>query len=151
MFQRMVDYTDPICQTIDVSLASMLTFDTSGIELYVSENNPKTLNSLIRILKAYYKNNPDVDPYKMAYDLMPSQAAPCPNAKQQYINVHFCYAGKFAILTNGLGIVRHTTFLDDAFKTAHPEIPMERNPLPQMKINPSLIPPLKPQSKSATW
>lgn len=55
MFQRMVDYTKPICHTIDSSLASMLTFDTSGIELYVSESNPKTLNSLIRHLKAYYK------------------------------------------------------------------------------------------------
>ena len=56
MFQRMVDYTEPICQLIDASLAQMLTFDTSGIELYVTENNPKTLNSLIKRLKAYYKD-----------------------------------------------------------------------------------------------
>lgn len=40
MFQRMVDFTEPICQAIDSSLAKILTFDTSGIELYVSENNP---------------------------------------------------------------------------------------------------------------
>lgn len=126
MFQQMVDYTEPICQTVDASLASMLTFDTSGIELYVTENNPKTLNSLIRRLKTYYKDNPDVDPYKMAYGLMPSQAASCPDAKQQYINGHFCYADKFAILTNGLGIVRHITFLDDDFKAAHPEVPVEK-------------------------
>ena len=126
MFQQMVDYTEPICQTVDASLASMLTFDTSGIELYVTENNPKTLNSLIRRLKTYYKDNPDVDPYKMAYGLMPSQAASCPDAKQQYINGHFCYADKFAILTNGLGIVRHITFLDDDFKAAHPEMPVEK-------------------------
>ena len=39
MFQRMVDYTEPICQLIDSSLSQMLTFDTSGIELYVTENN----------------------------------------------------------------------------------------------------------------
>ena len=126
MFQRMVDYTEPICRAIDASLASMLTFDTSGIELYVSENNPKTLNSLIRRLKAYYKNNPDVDPYKMAYGLVPSQAASCSDAKQQYINGHFCYADKFAILTNGLGIVRYITFLDDVFKAVHPEMPAEK-------------------------
>ena len=118
IFHRMVDYTDPICQTIDASLASMLTFDTSGIELYFSENNPQTLNSFIHHLKAYYKNNPDFDPYKMAYGLMPSQAASCPDTKQQYINGHFCYADKFAILTNGLGIVRHIAFLDDAFNAA---------------------------------
>jgi len=123
MFQSMVDYTEPICQAIDDTLAQMLTFDTSGIELYVKENNPKTINSLIRKLKTYYKGNPDVDPYKMAYGLMPSQAASAPDAKQQYINGHFCYADKFAILTNGLGIVRHIAFLDDDFKSAHPEMP----------------------------
>lgn len=124
MFQRMVDFTEPICQAIDSSLANILTFDTSGIELYVTENNPKTLNSLIRRLKTFYKDNPDVAPYKMAYALMPSQAASCPDAKQLYINGHFCYADKFAILTNGLGIVRHIVFLDDDFKAAHPEMPV---------------------------
>ena len=126
MFQQMVDFTEPICQIIDSSLADMLTFDTSGIELYVTENNPKTLNALIRKLKAYYKDNPEVDPYCMAYGLMPSQAASCPDARQQYINGHFCYADKFAILTNGLGIVRHITFLDDDFKNAHPEMAVEK-------------------------
>lgn len=62
----------------------------------------------------------------MAYGLMPSQAASCPDAKQQYINGHFCYADKFAILTNGLGIIRHITFLDDDFKAAHPEMTVEK-------------------------
>ena len=126
MFQQMVDFTEPICQLIDSSLAQILTFDTSGIELYVSENNPKKLNALIKKLKAYYKDNPDVDPYKMAYGLMPSQAESCPDAKQQYINGHFCYADKFAILTNGLGIIRHIPFLDDDFKSFHPELIVEK-------------------------
>lgn len=62
IFQQMVDYTEPICQQIDSSLAQILTFDTSGIELYVTENNPKTLNALIRKLKTYYKDNPDIAP-----------------------------------------------------------------------------------------
>ena len=123
----MVDYTEPICQLIDPSLSQMLTFDTSGIELYVTENNPKTLNALIRKLKVFYKDKPGVDPYKMAYGLMPSQAASCPDAKQMYINGHFCYADKFAILTNGLGIVRHIFFLDDShFKASHPELTVEK-------------------------
>ena len=100
----------------------MLTFDISSIELYVTENNPKTLNELIKILKAFYNDKPDVNPYKMAYGLMPSQAATCPDAKHTYINRHFCYADKFAILTNGLGIVLHISFIDDAdFKAAHPD------------------------------
>ena len=47
-FQRMVNYTELICQSIDFSLAEMLTFNTFGIELYVTENNPKTLNALIQ-------------------------------------------------------------------------------------------------------
>ncbi len=126
MFHHMVDFTEPICQLIDSSLAQILTFDTSGIELYVSENNPKKLNALIKKLKAYYKDNPDVDPYKMAYGLMPSLAESCPYAKQQYINGHFCYADKFAILTNGLGIIRHIQFLDDEFKSSHPELLVEK-------------------------
>lgn len=127
MFLNMVDYTEPICQLIDSSLAKILTFDTSGIELYVSENNPKSLNSLIQKLKTFYKDKPDVDPYKMAYGLMPSVAASCPHAKQMYINGHFCYADKFAILTNGLGIVRHISFLNDSqFKSSHPEIIIEK-------------------------
>ena len=58
---------------------------------------------------------------------MPSQAATCPDAKQMYINGHFCYADKFAILTNGLGIVRHISFVDDAdFKAAHPDLVVEK-------------------------
>ena len=126
MFKQMVDYTESICQLIDSSLANMLTFDTSGIELFVSENNPKTLNALIKKLKAFYKDKPDVDPYKMAYGLMPSQAASCSDAKQMYINGHFCYADKFAILTNGLGIVRDIVFLDVDFKSSHPELPVEK-------------------------
>lgn len=126
MFQKMADYTEPICQAIDASLAQMLIFDTSGVELYVSENNPKTRNCLIRKLKTFYKDNPNIDPYKMAYSLIPSKAASCPDAKQMYINGHFCYADKFAILTNGLGIVRHISFLDDAFKSAHPELVVEK-------------------------
>lgn len=126
MFQQMVDFTEPICQLIDSSLANILTFDTSGIELYVSENNPKTLDTLIKRLKAYYKDKPDVDPYKMAYALMPPHASSCPDAKQLYINGHFCYADKFAILTNGLGIIRHIQFLDDQFKASHPEISIDK-------------------------
>lgn len=124
MFQRMVDYTEPICQLIDSSLSQMLTFDTSGIELYVTENNPKTLNALIKKLKVFYKDKPDIDPYKMAYGLMPSQAVSCTDAKQMYI---ICYADKFAILTNALGIVRHISFIDDNdFKASHPELDVEK-------------------------
>ena len=144
MFQRMVDFTEPICQTIDSSLAQILTFDTSGIEPYVNENNPKNLNSLIRKLKAFYKDSPSVDPYQMAYALMSSQSASCSDAKQMYINSHFRYADKFALLTNGLSIVRHNSFL--TMMLSNPPIPnwiSKRNPIPLTRINLSaMLPPL---------
>ena len=45
-----------------------------------------------------------------------------------YINGHFCYADKFAILTNGLGIVRHISFTnDESFKDSHPELAIEKS------------------------
>ena len=122
----MVDYTEPICMAIDETLASTITFDTTGIELYVKENNPKTLNALIKRLKAFYKDKPEVDPYKMAYGLMPSQSESSSDAKQMYINGHFCYADKLGIITNGLGIIRHITFLDDEFKNRHPDLIVDK-------------------------
>lgn len=39
-----------------------------------------------------------------------------------YINGHFCYAYKFGIITNGLGIVRDITFYNKDFLNAHPDI-----------------------------
>lgn len=55
------------------------------------------------------------DPYKAAYGSMPSHAAANPAIQQMYINGHFCYAYKFGILTNGLGIVRDISFYDKDF------------------------------------
>ena len=45
MFDHLVDLTEPICQNLDPALASMTIFDTSGIEAWVTENNPKYANS----------------------------------------------------------------------------------------------------------
>ena len=43
-----------------------------------------------------------------------------------YINGHFCYAYKFGIITNGLGIVRDITFYNKDFLNAHPDIVVEK-------------------------
>ena len=78
VFENLVDITEPICQNIDNNLASMLLFDTSCIEAFVNENNPKYANRILKQLKAYAKaNNFDgsYDPYKAAYASMPSSAA----------------------------------------------------------------------------
>lgn len=114
VFDRLVDLTEPICQAIDPSRASMTIFDSSGIEAWVTENNPKYANRIIRQLKAYAKAmhfDDGYDPYKAAYGSMPSHSAANPDIKQLYIDGHFCYAYKFGIVTNGIGIVRHISFL----------------------------------------
>ena len=125
MFDNLVDVTEPICQDIDEHLASMTIFDTSGIEAFVTENNPKFANRIISRLKTYAKSqgfNSNYDPYKAAYKNMPSHASANPAIKQLYINGHFCYVYKFGMITNGLGIVRDITFYNKDFLDAHPDI-----------------------------
>jgi hypothetical protein len=126
LFHHLIDLTEPLCRKLNQKLADCLLFDTSGIEAYVTENNPKYLNALIRKLKRYYKNNTDVDVYSMAYGSMPSSAGCNEQIKQLYINGHFCYVYKFAIMTNAMEIVRHISFLDEDFKDKHPELEIDK-------------------------
>lgn len=51
MFNKLVDYTKPICQAINSNLSSTLFYDSSGIKTYVSENHPKYINTLIHTLR----------------------------------------------------------------------------------------------------
>jgi len=128
-FDRLVDVTEPICQAIDAAKADMSIFDTSGIEAWVKENNPKYADRIIRQLKAYAKAmnfDESYDPYKAAYGSMPSSAEANSEIKQLYINGHFCYVYKFGIVTNGLGIIRHIAFYNKDFLDAHPEITVEK-------------------------
>jgi hypothetical protein len=50
----------------------------------------------------------------------------CLPIQQMYINGHFCYAYKFGIMTNGLGIVRDITFYNKGFLGEHPNIIIEK-------------------------
>lgn len=128
-FDNLVDLTEPICQAIDSAKADMTIFDSSGIEAWVKENNHKYANRIIKQLKSYAKAmnfDKSYDPYKAAYGSMPSCASTNPEIKQLYINGHFCYVYKFGIVTNGLGIVRHISFYNKAFLSAHPEIIVEK-------------------------
>ena len=129
VFDKLVDLTEPICQAIDSAKADMTIFDSSGIEAFVTENNPKYANRIIKQLKAYAKVNnfsKNYDPYKAAYGSMPTHASANPEIKQLYINGHFCYVFKFGIVTNGLGIVRHISFYNKDFMVSHPEIIVEK-------------------------
>ena len=129
VFEHLVDLTEPICQAIDSAKADMTIFDSSGIEAFVTENNPKYANRIIRQLKAYAKTmgfDKNYDPYKAAYGSMPSHAAANPEIKHLFINGHFCYVFKFGIITNGLGIIRHISFYNKDFFAAHPDIIVEK-------------------------
>lgn len=129
MFDHLVDLTEPILQAIDAEKAAMTIFDSSGIEAFVKENNPKYADQIIRQLKAYAKSrgfDDGYDPYKAAYGKMPSSASSNQEIKQLYINGHFCYVYKFGMITNGLGIVREISFYNKAFLDSHPEIIVEK-------------------------
>lgn len=124
-----MDLTEPICRAIDSEKADMTIFDSSGIEAFVTKNNPKFANRLIKQLQAYAKAmnfDSSYDPYKAAYARMPSHATKNPDVKQLYINSHFCYAYKRGLITNGLGIVRHIAFYDAHFFNAHPDIVLNK-------------------------
>lgn len=129
MFDNLVDITEPICNRIDKEKSLMTIFDTSGIEAYVTENNPKYSNKIVKQLKSYKKNknlSDSYDPYKAAYKSMPTHAESNKEIKQLYINGHFCYVYKFGMVTNGLGIVRDISFYNKDFLKNHPEIHVDK-------------------------
>lgn len=130
MFENLVTLTEPICRKIDEKKSDYLIYDTTGITFPVAENNPKYLNSILKETKKLVKKNPDLNPYGAAYNLMPSASKTNPDARQQYINGHFCYAAKVGILTNGLGVPRHIAFFDDNFRKNHPDIDEEKTQNP---------------------
>lgn len=76
VFNHLVNLTEPICQSIDSAKAAMTIFDFSGIKTWVTENNPKYANRIIKQPKAYAKAmhfGENYDPYKAAYSPMPPQ------------------------------------------------------------------------------
>ena len=144
MFEHLVNLTESICREIDAKKADYFIYDTTGIELPVAENNPKFFNSKLREAKKLAKSNPNFDPYKAVYAFLPEASRTNPDARQQYINGHFCYAAKLGIVTNGLGICRHIAFFDDDFRKRHPEVcsPKTDNPDSDKEIGDSVS--LKP-------
>lgn len=77
-FNNLVDVTEPICQAIDSSKADLTIFDSSSIEAWVTENNSKYANKIIKQFKTYAKaHNFDSNyaPYKAAYGSVPSRAS----------------------------------------------------------------------------
>ena len=58
VFERLVELTEPICREMDAELAGSLIYDTTGIESYVAENNPKFFSAKLRQAKLMTKTNP---------------------------------------------------------------------------------------------
>ena len=48
VFDNLVGVTEPICQAIDSAKADMTIFNSSGIKAFVTENNPKYANRIIK-------------------------------------------------------------------------------------------------------
>lgn len=126
MFEHMVEITEPICRKINEKKAGYLIYDTTGIEAKVAENNPKFFNTKLKEAKKFAKNNDGYNPYTGVYSILPSESKTNPEIRQQYINGHFCYASKAAVVTNGLGIVRHISMFDYQFRKKHPETVTKR-------------------------
>ena len=76
LFDGLVALTEPICREMDVALADMLVFDTTGIESYVVENNPKFAVSKERQMKVYAKANSSFNPNLGKIPLCPSLPKP---------------------------------------------------------------------------
>ena len=121
-FHSMVDLTEPICRAIDAEASKTLIIDTTGIEVYVTENNPKYFSSIQKRVESYLKSrNEQPEPAKViayAAKQMPKTALSNSDASYQYINGHFAYALKGAIICNKLGLVRHLKFCDSFHNTS---------------------------------
>ena len=126
LFDNMVSDILGICEAWDDALSpgdtqkgfgKNLIYDTTGVEPFVKENNPKFIATEIRRQKQYAKfyQNKDYNAYAAAYSNLPKQAQANPSIKLDFVNGHFCYAYKLGLLTNGFGIPVGVTFFDDDF------------------------------------
>lgn len=118
LLDSLVEEINPSLQNLFPELHQYLVCDTTGVEAYVTENNPKFLQSKLRKANKYKKhleNNDtesaetfDVNEY--AYSLMPKKASANKDIKLSYLNGHFGYFQKVMIITNGLGVIQDIQF-----------------------------------------
>ena len=140
-FDRLVDITEPICQEIDSVRASMSIYDSSGIEAFVAENNPKYANRIIKQLKSYAKvagYDKNYDPYKAAYRLMPSCASANPQIKQLLLTAISAMFSNLASLPMALVSLGYILYNEDFFKN-HLTLSSVKNLIHQMRINPYMM------------
>ncbi|MDP4178385.1 MAG: transposase, partial [Bacillota bacterium] len=109
-FNNLVEITEPICKRLSPQLADILIADTTGIEGYVKENNPKSFDTIMRNTKKFSKNIRNFNAHSYTCSQMPKHSFANEDIKLSYINGHYCYSQKVALVTNGLGIIRHIDF-----------------------------------------
>lgn len=81
VFYKLVDITEPICKDINAKKADYLIFDTTDIEPYVKENNPKFFNTKLSDAKKKAKSTPGFDSYKGVYSTLSDEAESAASAK----------------------------------------------------------------------
>jgi len=104
LFNNIAAYANNIAFEHCPEAASTLIFDTTGLEPKVRENNPKFFQSLLRKTS---KANPELETnqvYSLVYSSLSKTSAANSNIRLMFINGHFCYALKFAVITNALGL-----------------------------------------------
>ncbi len=109
VFHRLVDITEPICQSLGKSDAQTLIMDSTGIESYVAENNLKYLQGAIRKANTLIKikNYSVVNVNSSILANMSKKASANSDVRLQYINGHFAYGIKANLICNAHGILRH--------------------------------------------
>jgi hypothetical protein len=129
----LVDEINPLLEEYFNDLHKNLIVDTTGIEAYVTENNPKFLQTEVRKAKNYKKQLKSTDPqksknfdhFKFAFGNMPKKASANSDIKFAYLNGHFGYYLKAVIITDGLGIIQDIQFPDDIKEFTNDKMPKE--------------------------
>jgi hypothetical protein len=84
--------------------SSILIFDTIGIVLKVRENNPKFIHLLLKNTSKANPELPSEKVYSLVYSSLPKTANANSNIRLMFVNGHFCWALKFAVITTASGI-----------------------------------------------
>lgn len=128
LLDNLVSIVNEELKSINNNLADILIADTTGFEGYVTENNPKFLETKIRQAKSYKKSgkaSKDFDPILAAYNKMPKKASKNNDLKLNYLNGHFGYYLPAMIITNGIGIIQDIQFPDETQNFIENKMPNE--------------------------
>ena len=109
-------------------LVNILIADTTGFEGYVTENNPKFFETLLRQAKAYKasgKTSENFIPVKYAQSKMPKEASSNNDFTLTYLNGHFGYYQKTMIITNGIGVIQDIQFSDEIQEFCDNKMPQD--------------------------